>query len=84
MSSPGKRLDRPGSAGKRAREIGWARRSPMTYAEILVAYRRLSNEYGEDVSFAFDSSATAEDLRPPGSPVQQETLPQFSMAREFA
>lgn len=48
---------------KRAREIVYGAGLPddMT-TEILEAYRKLQQEYGEDVSLAVRSSATAEDL----------------------
>ncbi len=49
--------------GKRAREIVYGAGLPDDLsAEILDAYRRLQREYGEDVSLAVRSSATAEDL----------------------
>ncbi|MGZ7020616.1 MAG: phosphoenolpyruvate synthase [Ilumatobacteraceae bacterium] len=48
---------------KRAREIVYGAGLPDDLAaEILAAYRRLQQEYGEDVSLAVRSSATAEDL----------------------
>jgi pyruvate,water dikinase len=48
---------------KRAREIVYGAGLPDDLAaEILVAYRRLQQEYGEEVSLAVRSSATAEDL----------------------
>jgi pyruvate,water dikinase len=60
---------------KRAREIVLGAEIPDDLAaEILVAYRRLSNEYGEDVSFAVRSSATAEDLPTASFAGQQETF----------
>jgi pyruvate,water dikinase len=49
--------------GKRAREIVYGAGLPDDLAaEILDAYRRLQQEYGEEVSLAVRSSATAEDL----------------------
>ncbi len=49
--------------GKRAREIVYGAGLPDDLAaEILNAYRRLQQEYGEEVSLAVRSSATAEDL----------------------
>ena len=48
---------------KRAREIVYGAGLPDDLAgEILTAYRKLQQEYGEDVSLAVRSSATAEDL----------------------
>ena len=48
---------------KRAREIVYGAGLPDDLAgEILIAYRKLQQEYGEDVSLAVRSSATAEDL----------------------
>ena len=49
--------------GKRAREIVYGAGLPDDLAaEILNAYRKLQQEYGEEVSLAVRSSATAEDL----------------------
>ncbi len=49
--------------GKRVREIVYGAGLPDDLAaEILDAYRKLQQEYGEDVSLAVRSSATAEDL----------------------
>ncbi|MHA7651039.1 phosphoenolpyruvate synthase [Mycobacterium sp. ML4] len=49
--------------GKRAREIVYGAGLPNDLAtEILDAYHKLQQEYGEDVSLAVRSSATAEDL----------------------
>ncbi len=49
--------------GKRAREIVYGAGLPDDLAaEILDAYRKLQQEYGEGVSLAVRSSATAEDL----------------------
>lgn len=48
---------------KRAREIVYGAGLPDGLAtEIVQAYRKLQQEYGEDVSLAVRSSATAEDL----------------------
>jgi pyruvate,water dikinase len=48
---------------KRAREIVYGAGLPDDLAgEILAAYRKLQQEYGEDVSLAVRSSATAADL----------------------
>ena len=48
---------------KRAREIVYGAGLPDDLAgEILAAYRKLQQEYGEEVSLAVRSSATAEDL----------------------
>ncbi len=48
---------------KRAREIVYGAGLPDDLAgQILAAYRTLQQEYGEDVSLAVRSSATAEDL----------------------
>ncbi|MDY6869072.1 MAG: phosphoenolpyruvate synthase [Actinomycetota bacterium] len=49
--------------GKRAREIVYGAGLPDDLAaQIRDAYRKLQQEYGEDVSLAVRSSATAEDL----------------------
>ncbi len=49
--------------GKRAREIVYGAGLPDDLAaEILAAYSMLQDEYGEEVSLAVRSSATAEDL----------------------
>jgi len=48
---------------KRAREIVYGAALPADLAaEILAGYRRLQEQYGQDVSLAVRSSATAEDL----------------------
>ncbi len=50
-------------AGARCREIVYAAGLPAgAREEILEAHARMVEEYGEDVSFAVRSSATAEDL----------------------
>jgi pyruvate,water dikinase len=50
-------------AGARCREIVYAAGLPApAREEVLVAYRKLVAEYGEDLSVAVRSSATAEDL----------------------
>jgi pyruvate, water dikinase len=60
--------------GKRAREIVYGAGVPEDLArEILAGYRRLQEEYGEDVSLAVRSSATAEDLPTASFAGQQET-----------
>ncbi len=62
-------------AGKRAREIVYGAGLPADLqAEILAGYRRLQEEYGEDVSLAVRSSATAEDLPTASFAGQQETF----------
>jgi pyruvate, water dikinase len=61
-------------AGKRAREIVYGAGLPEELArEIIAAYRRLQEEYGEEVSLAVRSSATAEDLPTASFAGQQET-----------
>src|ERR1700756_3329371 len=61
--------------GKRAREIVYGAGLPNDLAaEIVSAYRMLQEEYGEDVSLAVRSSATAEDLPTATFPGQQETF----------
>ena len=47
---------------------------PTLAAEILDGYRRLQAEYGEDVSLAVRSSATAEDLPTASFAGQQDTF----------
>ncbi len=61
--------------GKRAREIVYGAGLPDDLAaEITAAYRKLQDEYGEDVSLAVRSSATAEDLPTASFAGQQETF----------
>ncbi|HTX98199.1 MAG TPA: phosphoenolpyruvate synthase [Mycobacterium sp.] len=61
--------------GRRAREIVYGAGLPDDLAaEILDGYRRLQQEYGEDVSLAVRSSATAEDLPTASFAGQQETF----------
>ncbi|CAM4090382.1 Phosphoenolpyruvate synthase [Mycobacterium basiliense] len=61
--------------GKRAREIVYGAGLPDDLAkEIVAAYRVLAEEYGEDVSLAVRSSATAEDLPTASFAGQQETF----------
>src|SRR6201993_4340967 len=61
--------------GKRAREIVYGAGLPDDLAaEILDAYHRLQQEYGEDLSLAVRSSATAEDLPTASFAGQQETF----------
>ncbi len=51
------------AAGRRAREIVYAAGLTQEMREqILTAYRKLVDEYGEELSVAVRSSATAEDL----------------------
>jgi pyruvate,water dikinase len=60
--------------GKHAREIVYGAGLPEDVAaEVLAGYRRLQQEYGEDVSLAVRSSATAEDLPTASFAGQQET-----------
>ena len=60
--------------GRRAREIVYGAGLPDDLAaEILRAYRRLRDQYGEDLSLAVRSSATAEDLPNASFAGQQET-----------
>ncbi len=60
--------------GKRAREIVYGAGLPDDVAEQVIAgYRRLQQEYGEDVSLAVRSSATAEDLPTASFAGQQDT-----------
>jgi pyruvate,water dikinase len=60
--------------GKRAREIVYGAGLPDDLAaEISEAYRMLQEEYGEEVSLAVRSSATAEDLPTASFAGQQET-----------
>ena len=61
--------------GKRAREIVYGAGLPDDLAtEIVNAYRMLQDEYGEEVSLAVRSSATAEDLPTASFAGQQETF----------
>jgi len=61
--------------GKRAREIVYGAELPDDLAaEIVAAYRMLQDEYGEEVSLAVRSSATAEDLPTASFAGQQETF----------
>jgi len=60
--------------GKRAREIVYGAGLPDDLAaEIRHAYRTLQDEYGEEVSLAVRSSATAEDLPTASFAGQQDT-----------
>src|SRR5665213_252221 len=60
---------------KRAREIVYGATIPEDLAaEIRTAYRRLQDEYGDEVSLAVRSSATAEDLPTASFAGQQETF----------
>jgi pyruvate,water dikinase len=60
--------------GKRAREIVYGAGLPDDLArEILEGYRKLQEQYGDEVSLAVRSSATAEDLPTASFAGQQET-----------
>jgi pyruvate,water dikinase len=60
---------------KRAREVVYGAGIPHDLAdEILSGYRRLQGQYGEDVSLAVRSSATAEDLPNASFAGQQDTF----------
>ncbi|WP_417567792.1 phosphoenolpyruvate synthase [Marinobacter sp.] len=60
--------------GKRAREIVYGAGLPRDLAaEILAAYKILQEEYGDDLSLAVRSSATAEDLPTASFAGQQDT-----------
>jgi pyruvate,water dikinase len=64
-----------GGGGPQAREIVYGAGLPADLAaEILAGYRRLQQEYGEDVSVAVRSSATAEDLPTASFAGQAETF----------
>ena len=59
---------------RRAREIVYGASLPEDLVrEIVAGYERLQEEYGEDVSLAVRSSATAEDLPTASFAGQQET-----------
>lgn len=61
--------------GKRAREVVYGAGLPDDLArEIIAAYRKLQEEYGEDVGLAVRSSATAEDLPTASFAGQQDTF----------
>jgi len=61
--------------GKRAREVVYGAGLPDDLArEIVAAYRKLQEEYGEDVGLAVRSSATAEDLPTASFAGQQDTF----------
>ena len=61
--------------GKRARELVYGAGLPQVVTEeIHDGYRRLQDEYGEDVSLAVRSSATAEDLPSASFAGQQDTF----------
>ncbi len=61
--------------GKQAREIVYGAGLPPEVAdEIVDAYRRLRDEYGEHLSLAVRSSATAEDLPTASFAGQQDTF----------
>ncbi len=60
---------------RRAREIIYAAPLPeVLEMQILEAYRQLKDQYGEDVSLAVRSSATAEDLPTASFAGQQDTF----------
>ena len=60
--------------GQRAREIIYGAGIPKDFAdEIIAGYRQLQAEYGDDVSLAVRSSATAEDLPTASFAGQQDT-----------
>jgi pyruvate,water dikinase len=60
---------------KQAREIVYGAGLPDDVAtEVLAGYRRLQSEYGQDVSLAVRSSATAEDLPTASFAGQQDTF----------
>jgi pyruvate,water dikinase len=60
--------------GKRAREAVYGAGLPEELAgDILAGYRRLQDEYGEEVTLAVRSSATAEDLPTASFAGQQDT-----------
>ena len=61
-------------AGARAREIVYAAGlTPRMEAEVKAAWRRLLSEYGEGLTVAVRSSATAEDLPDASFAGQQDT-----------
>ena len=67
-------LDDFAGRGERLREL--VRRAPLPpdlQSEIIAAYRRLCEEYGENTDVAVRSSATAEDLPTASFAGQQET-----------
>jgi pyruvate,water dikinase len=60
---------------RRAREVVYGAGIPRDLAEeILSGYRRLQDQYGEEVSLAVRSSATAEDLPNASFAGQQDTF----------
>jgi pyruvate,water dikinase len=60
---------------KRAREVIYGAGLPKDFAaEILAGYHQLQEEYGEDVSLAVRSSATAEDLPTASFAGQQDSF----------
>jgi pyruvate, water dikinase len=60
---------------KRAREIVYGAGLPDDVAgDVLLGYRRLQEEYGDDVALAVRSSATAEDLPTASFAGQQDTF----------
>jgi pyruvate,water dikinase len=62
------------SRGKQARDVVYGASLPdALQEEVLVAYRRLHDEYGPDMTVAVRSSATAEDLPTASFAGQHET-----------
>jgi len=67
-------LDKFARRGHRLRELIYQAPLPQDLAaEIIAAYRRLCEEYGEDTDVAVRSSATAEDLPTASFAGQQES-----------
>lgn len=61
-------------SGKRAREIIYGAQLPDDLKnEIIAAYHKLQEQYGEDLSLVVRSSATAEDLPTASFAGQQDT-----------
>ncbi len=70
--------------GKRARDIVYGANLPADLeAEILAAYHQLRAEYGDSLSVAVRSSATAEDLPSASFAGQQETYLNVQGEREL-
>ena len=68
-------MDDPARCRKHARGIVYGAGLPADLAtEIIAGYRKLQSEYGDDVSLAVCSSATAEDMPPASFAGQQETF----------
>ena len=67
-------MDDLAQRGKRARDIVYGAELPDDLqAEILAAYHELQAEYGDSLSLAVRSSATAEDLPTASFAGQQDT-----------